>query len=358
ASSPLRGKAAASSGQSLGGTYADCTHASRAGGIFAPDPPPTAARPSRRPAPPSLMTATIQHLPVASAPSASVADNGYPSISGSTRRRLDSPLARSSLTLGYDDLPARPEASSNAARLSSPLPLPPPESFSTPAGRRTVVTPYNILSPPPPEPISAKPTESTSNGAIAYEGAPVAAPKPRPASAYANKSSVVFGEIGSAHSANLPAGGAVHRPAKRIGKWTNFSSIVIGSDTKNDRSTSSRGVPPGSQGATTAADSGTPASAVAAPATPKNRFSVDLNKSSIVFADDGSSSVNALSKSPVSRKKPVPPAINTDKRETLAEFIGHAKTAVTEAASKMIPKKDPAAIPHSAGVLSGKFKIY
>ncbi|KAJ3339932.1 hypothetical protein HDU83_007294 [Entophlyctis luteolus] len=360
-SSPLRGKAVAPPSLSLNG-------------IFSADPAPATPRPSRRPGPPSLMTATIQHFPVQSAVAG--ADGISGSISGSTRRRLDSPLSRSSLSLGYEELPARPEASL-AARRSSPSP--PPESFATPAGRRTIVAPYNILSPPPPEPIPSRPASAAAryssnrstfqispsdsanvtNATIAYEGAPAVTPKPRPLSAYANKSSVVFGEIDSTGASGIPV--AVHRPARRVGKWTNFSSIVMGSDSNSN--TSNTRAAPVSQSATTLVDSEQPApiaaaAAVAAPSTPNKRFSGEFNKSSIVFGDDGGPSIHASSKLPVSRKKAVVTAIATDRHETLAEFIGHAKTVMTDAASRIIPKKDPAAIPHSAGVVSGKFKVY
>ncbi|KAJ3345948.1 hypothetical protein HDU83_003548 [Entophlyctis luteolus] len=357
--SPLRGKAAALS-LSLNG-------------IFAPDSAQNTARPSRRPGQPSLMTATIQHLPTQSAVTAT------DSITGSTRRRLDSPLARSSLTLRYDELPARPEASFAARR--SPPPSPPPESFSTPAGRRIAAAPYNILSPPPPEALSARPASAAAryssnrssfqispsedtNPAIAYKGVPAVIPKSRPASALANNSSVIFGDVGSSSASTIPV--AVHRPARRIGKWTNFSSIVLGSDGKNNSLSSTRAAPVSQSRKPLVSSELPPPVAATAPASSASasklsinkQSSTEFNKSSIVFGDDGGPSIHASSKLPVTRKKPVPSATAADKHETLAEFTGHSKTVVPHISTKIVAKQDPAAIPHSAGVLSGKFKVY
>ncbi|KAJ3130800.1 hypothetical protein HK100_007464 [Physocladia obscura] len=98
------------------------------------------------------------------------------------------------------------------------------------------------------------------------------------------------------------------------------------------------------------------------------KFANVLNQSAIVFGDDGPRTMNK-SKIPIRKKSMVfDPKKFAEMHETLAEFAGFSKqidSNVVGDGSTSLPstpsgktKKDPAAVPYSAGRPTGKFRVY
>ncbi|ORY12562.1 hypothetical protein BCR33DRAFT_731887 [Rhizoclosmatium globosum] len=211
---------------------------------------------------------------------------------------------QSSFKLVYDELPEKQSVKS----LQQPAPAVQSTSETHAAGRRNVFATHNILNPPDD----------------------IDFPRPRSAmSCSKNKSSISF--------ASPPSGDIVEpiRPHRRPHSTSSLkSNIVFGSDDSTIPSTSS-------------------------PSPSKSRFGHLMNKSSIIFGDDGE-----RAERPVGSKIPIPirRTFTPEPKLTFAEFTGNSGTSdsihTNSSPSQQRKKLDPASIEIVAGKASGKHRVF